>query len=91
MIKTMISSMISPMIQSMVNPDSGALQRIFINNDEAAGAFYSLATPIVMSSIIVSELEVTPESSVPVPKIEVVENSIDALKSPAITIGVAKE
>lgn len=30
--------------------DNPVIQRIFINNDDAAGAFYSMATPIVMAS-----------------------------------------
>lgn len=40
--------MIRPMIRSMIGTGGDvAIQRIFIDNDDTAGAFYSLATPIV--------------------------------------------
>ena len=48
MIRSMISSQVRSMITSMVNPGGGgAEQRVFIDNDNDASAFYSLDTAIV--------------------------------------------
>jgi len=63
-IRSMISSMVRSMITTMINPDSGAVKRIFIDFDASSSSSAVMTTPIAMpNNFTVGGLAVLPTAS----------------------------